>query len=83
MNRHLGKHLSVDFNSGFLQSIHQSAVRNSVHSRARVDSRDPQFSVFSFLVLSSYIRRTQRSHDSRVRGSEHLALLSVITFCQL
>ena len=41
---HLRKHLSVHVNARVLQSIHKSTVGQTVHSRRRVDTRDPELS---------------------------------------
>ncbi len=40
--RQMGQQLAVDFDAGAAQTIHQSAVRNTTNSGARIDANDPQ-----------------------------------------
>lgn len=77
VNSHLREHLSVDFDAGLLETVHELAVGDAVHSRCCVDSCDPESSEISLLILSADICRSEGSHNSRVSSSENLALLSV------
>ena len=48
----IGKDLAVHVYIGFMKTIHQTAVRNVVHSGGSVDSGDPEFSEITFLFAA-------------------------------
>jgi hypothetical protein len=38
----IGKHFAIQLDSGLVQAVHESAIRQAVHSGSRINSRDPQ-----------------------------------------
>ena len=74
MDSHLGEHLSVDLDAGLLEAVHQSAVRDVVHSCSSVDAGDPESSELSLAELSAHLCGTQGPSDCRSCCGEDLML---------
>src|SRR5665648_633351 len=52
----LCQHLSIDSNSSFLQSVHHTAVGQTVYTGSCIYSGDPKLTEVSFVVFSMSIR---------------------------
>src|SRR6202158_444026 len=50
--RELRQHLAIALDAGFLQAIHQAAVRDAVFARERIDTRNPQGSELALFLLA-------------------------------
>lgn len=52
-DRHIGEHFPIQENIRLLQGIHETAVRDAMHTGRGADARDPQLAEVAFPLLPS------------------------------
>ena len=70
-----GQHLSVQVDTGLLQTVHELAVRNARRPASSIDADNPQRTEFALLVFAANVAMTERAFDRFLGGAVQLALV--------
>ena len=64
VNRHIGKHLTVKIDIGYLKTVHKTGVGDIVNAGCGVDTSDPKLTEVTLFESSAYVSVLHRLHDS-------------------
>mgnify|MGYP003528559783 FL=1 len=78
-NCDLSKHLSIEFDSGFLQTVHKGGVVHTVYLALCGNTSDPQRSEISLLLLSADVCVVTALHYGLLSHLEVLGLGAPVT----
>src|SRR4051812_28664243 len=73
VDRQIREDLSVHFDAGELEAVHERVVVHVVLMRARIDAHDPQTAEITLLVLAIAVRVLPAALDGFLRGTPQLA----------
>src|SRR3569833_2070264 len=73
VHREIGEDLSVDFDTGELEAVHERVVVHVVLMCAGVDTRDPQLAEITLFVLAIAVRVLPSALDGLLRRTPQLA----------
>src|SRR5215468_3634639 len=73
VHREVGQNLSIDFDAGQLEAVHERVVVHVVLVRAGVDARDPETAEVALLVLAIAVRVLPPAFDGLFGGTPQLA----------
>src|ERR1700694_6050390 len=72
--RQISQNLAIQFDTGFLQAAHKSAVGDVGSAARRANAHDPQRPEIALLAAPSHIAIAQRLFDGLLRSAVQLAL---------
>ena len=75
----IGKHLTVDFDSGFMNSSHQFGVRHAFEARGGIDTLNPQCAEVAFIVFAVAISIGQTFFPCVFGNGPHVFTRTIVT----
>src|SRR5690606_31007422 len=79
MDRHVGKNLAVDLDTGLVQAVDEAAVGQAMLARRSVDALDPQSAEIALPILAIAIGVLQRLLDSLLGNTDRIFAAAIET----